>query len=239
MPIENIMTCLKFNGVAGGLALFLLLVAPVMVAAQQTFRMKDASAKVDVEINIGKCGGEDCLPPAKFVFYRKGTSRPFQIIAVAETDMWDAEPKANVTRRYDEQSLINFADFNFDGEEDVAVCDGKNGGYGGPSYQVYLYSPVQRRYVRNAAFTRLNQDGNLGFFEIDKKRQMLNRYTKSGCCWHQTEGYSVRNGRPVKTYEFTEDAMSVPDVVIVTTRRLVNGRWRTSTKRAKTAEYYK
>jgi hypothetical protein len=115
------------------------------------------------------------------------------------------EPKANITRRYDDQSVINFGDFNFDGWQDVAICDGTNGGYGMPSYRVYIYSNSTRRFVYSRPFTRMN-DGGLGMFETNRKKKMHFVYTKSGCCWHQTQGFDVYRGRPRQVYEFTEDA---------------------------------
>ena len=154
--------------------------------------------------------------------------------------MWDPVPKANVTKLYDDQSVINFGDFNFDGADDVAICEGPYGGYGGPSYRVYLYSKAAKRFAFSRPFTAIGE-GGLGMFETDKKKKMHLVYSKSGCCWHQTVGYDVFRGRPRKVYEFTEDAMNIADddMMTITTKTLVNGRWRKSVKRAKTSEYYK
>ena len=98
-------------------------------------------------MEVGKAPDKFALPSAKYKFYRKGAKKPFQTVAVKWIDLWDAEPKANVTRLYDDQSVVNFGDFNFDGVEDVALNDGKDGGYGMPSYLIYLYSPRLRSYV--------------------------------------------------------------------------------------------
>ena len=78
------------------------------------------------------------------------------------------DPLVNVTMLYDNQSVVNIGDFNFDGMEDVAICDGPNGSYGGPSYQVYLSSRSAGKFVHNAAFSELGQ--NLGMFEVDKTK---------------------------------------------------------------------
>ncbi|MGH9820344.1 MAG: XAC2610-related protein [Pyrinomonadaceae bacterium] len=135
--------------------------------------------------------------------------------------------------------MVNFGDFNFDGSEDVAICDGSNGGYGMPSYQVFIYSTRLKKFVRSASFTKMNS-GGLGMFEIDNRKKMLMVFSKSGCCWHRTEGFAVIGGRPKKVYEFTEDATrNQGKTVEITTRRLVNGKWRTAVKLAKTSEYYK
>src|SRR6185295_7992938 len=90
------------------------------------------------------------------------------------------------------------------------------------------------------AFSRISHGVSLGMFEIDKKKKLLMRFSKSGCCWHRTEGYAVGGGQPKKVYELTEDATkNGGEMVEIKTRRLLNGKWKTTIKHAKTAEYYK
>ena len=218
-----------------------LLVLGITAQAQRHFRLNDASKHFDVRIEVGSCdlGDSGMCSPLIITFYRKHASRAFQTIRLAETIMEDSTPKANVINLYDDQSVINFGDFNFDGAEDVAICDGPNGGYGGPSYQVYLYSSSKQRFVRSPVFTRLAQGVSLGMFTTDKKKKIHYVFLKSGCCWHQTEGYDVYRGHPRKIYEFTEDAMIGDGVVRITTMKLIRGRWRVWMKRAKQSEYYK
>lgn len=201
--------------------------------------MTDASKIVDVTIDFPRCADQDDCGPVKFAFYRKNSARPFQLIRVGRTSMWEMEPNGNETNLYDQQSTLNFGDFNFDSLEDVAINDGNNGGYGMPSYRIYLYSSSSKKYVYSKAFTDLNQDGNLGFFEIDKKKKTLTRYTKDGCCWHQTQTFDVVRGRPRLVYELTEDAMRGDDYVRITTRKLIAGKWRSTTRKAKLDDYYK
>jgi len=201
--------------------------------------MTDASKVVDVTVDFPRCADLDNCGPVKFAFYHKRATQPFQSIRVESTTMWEMEPNANETNLYDQQSTLNFGDFNFDGLEDVGVSDGTNGGYGGPSYRVYLYSNTAKKYVYNAAFTKLNQGDSLGFFEVDRKKKTLTRFTKSGCCWHQTQTFDVVGGRPRLVYELTEDAMRGDDLVRITTRNLVAGKWRSTTRKAKIDNYYK
>src|SRR5438045_696269 len=128
--------------------LFLLFILASASIGQTKFRLNDASKFLDVELDIGTCGEgylEDRCGPLKVSFFRKQKQRAFQTVTIPETNLWDAEPKANVTRRYDDQSTINFGDFNFDSTDDIAICDGTNGGYHMPSYRVYLYSKSRKR----------------------------------------------------------------------------------------------
>jgi hypothetical protein len=144
--------------------------------------------------------------------------------------MWDSVPKANITRRYDDQSVINFGDFNFDGYEDVAICDGNNGGYGSTSYQVYLYSKRLGRYVHDPAFSELAQGTSLGMFETDEAKKIHYVYSKSGCCEHWTEGYDVPRGKPRKVYEHRTSLIFPDGHYEITTKKLIRGRWRTWVK---------
>lgn len=116
--------------------------------------------------------------------------------------------------------------------DDIAICDGANGSYGMPSYRIYLSSKAAKKFVYNAAFSRLGT--HLGMFEIDKTKKVLRTFDKSGCCWHITEEFAVVAGRPKKVFEETEDATIADETkVLITTKKLVGGRWLTSSKKVK------
>ena len=66
--------------------------------------------------------------------------------------------------------------------------------------------------------------------QVDKKKKVLRTFSKSGCCWHQTQEFMVVSNRPRKVYEYTEDAMLGDGKVRIETRRRVNGKWRVSSK---------
>jgi hypothetical protein len=74
-------------------------------------------------------------------------------------------------------------------------------------------------------------------FERDARRKRLRTSSKSGCCLHMTEEFVVVNNRPKKVLEIVEDAM-IPDKkrVKITTKLLVRGRWRTTTKYVRRVE---
>lgn len=203
--------------------------------AQKTFDLKDASKYFDIKIKVAKCEDGFCSGKASFSFYKKGGTTPYQVINLDDTQIQldeSGNAQANISMLYDNQSAVNVGDFNFDGMEDVAICDGANGSYGGPSYQVYLSSKSAGKFVYNKAFSDLG--GHLGMFEVDAKKKVLRIFDKSGCCWHVTEEYSVINGKPVKVFVEEEDA-TIPDEtkVKITTKTLVKGKWQTKTKLVK------
>jgi hypothetical protein len=217
--------------------IFVILLLGTNAFAQQKFEIRNASKNFNVRVEVEKCAGGFCEGAATFRLLKKGEKKPFQVFKLADTSLWldkNGKAQANTTLLYDEQSAVNFGDFNFDGAEDLALCDGTNGGYGMPSYQVYLFSPQSKKFVRSAPLTNLAQGVNLGMFEVDAKRKVLRTFSKDGCCWHQTQEFQVVGNRPKKILEITEDA-TIPDEtkVEVTTKKLVGGRWRTSVKKVK------
>lgn len=198
----------------------------------QTFELKDASKYFDVKISVEKCENGYCGGKAEFSFYKKGSNTAYQVIKLEDTQIQlddTGNAQANVTMLYDNQSSINIDDFNFDGMEDIAICDGANGSYGGPSYQVYLSSRKAGKFVFDEAFTALGT--HLGMFTVDKKKKVLRIFDKSGCCWHVTEEYSVVNNRPIKVFVEEEDATIQDDTKVkITTKNLVKGKWQTKVK---------
>jgi hypothetical protein len=206
--------------------LFLLFGASAL--AQNTFELKDASKYFDIKISVAGCENGSCTGKASFTFFKKGGTTPYQVINLSNTyvELGDeGSPKANITRSYDDQSVINIDDFNFDGMEDVAICNGNGGSYGMPSYQIYLSSRSAGKFVYNKAFSELGE--HLGMFE----EKVLRIFDKSGCCWHVVEEYRVAGGRPVKIFVEEEDATveneNQEGKVKITTKRLVKGKWQT------------
>ncbi len=203
-------------------------------AAQIKFEVNNASKRYDVLIEVEKCANTICKGKVTYTLFKKNTRKLFQTFRLPDTEFMlgdNDKPSVNVTRLYDEQSAVNFADYNFDGIDDLALCDGHHGGYGMPSYQIYLFSNRVNQFVHNQPFTQLSQEGKLGMFEVDAKRKRLTTFSKSGCCWHMTEEFAVVNNRPKKVLEVVEDA-TIPNEkrVKITTKRLVNGRWQRTVK---------
>jgi hypothetical protein len=211
--------------------------------AQETFLLKNASKTFDVKVKIAKCEDDICEGKATVYLIKKNQTSPFQTIALDNFYLelgTDKKPTANIIELYGmNNSGVVFEDYNFDGTPDLALRNGNDGAYGGPSYDIYLVVKPSGKFVKNAALTTLASE-NLGLFTVDNKAKTLETFNKSGCCWHQTVRYQVINNRPKKVYVFTEDAAGADtEKVILTTEMLVNGRWSKKTKTALTKDYYK
>jgi len=218
--------------------LFFLVAAAPAFSQQRTFEIKNVSMYFDVKVSTSGCDEDSCTGKTTFSFIKKGGSTPYQVITLPETYLdlsRGGKPLVNTTMLYDEQSVINVGDFNFDGMDDVALCNGNYGSYGGPSYNIYLSSKAAGKFVYNPALTEL-ASSNLGMFEVKKDKKLLETSNKGGCCLHTTERYKVVGNRPVKVWEEIEDATNYDGTnkpVKVTTRSLVNGRWKRSVKYVK------
>lgn len=199
---------------------------------QQKFEMKNASKIYDVRMEVERCEDDTCDGKLTVELFKKSAAKPFQVINLDGTEFNTDEVKlVGGKRMYDYQSVVFFEDYNFDGAADLAIRDGNNSGYGGPSYQIYLFAPRSKKFVHSQPFTDLGQGEYLGMFQIDRKRKILRASSKSGCCLHRTDEFRVVNNRPKKIFEELEDATIADEKrVRITTKRLVNGRWRTSVR---------
>jgi hypothetical protein len=234
--------------------LLFLLTASLAVAgaarAEETLRVRDVSKKYELEVRVAGCGGasrsndeNNCNGPARVHIYRKGTKSPFQVLRLGnlelykDTAAYSPETSAKPRGIYAEEYTFVFEDFDFDGEEDLAVCNGRDGGYGGPSYTVYLFDKRSQRFVENRRLSRLTEGVYLGLFFRDPKKKQLSVFSKSGCCYHETEVYSLVHGRPVLVEKVIEDATRTDAAgegfVLVTTRKRVGRRWVETRKREK------
>lgn len=234
-------------------ALLLLIAGSVSATAQETLRLQKASTEYDVVVSVKGCGGAEqdnvedfCSGPGSVSLYRKGSKSAFQVLRLPE--IWldkktvAHNPKINEEPRqlYAEEYAIVFDDFNFDGRDDLAVCNGRNSGYGGPSYTVYLFDRRSKKFFENKRLSALADAPYLGFFFIDQKKKELVAYSKSGCCYHETEKYRMVNNRPVLVEKIIEDAThgngAGEGFVLVTTRKKVGGRWVVRRRREKLEE---
>lgn len=211
------------------------------VFAQNQFELKDASKNYNVKINVETCDKEECKGKATIELFDKKTSKKFQTLESEDLNFYlneDQKPTANIIQLYNEQSPLIFDDFNFDGTEDIAIRNGNESGYSGPSYDVYVFNITKKQFVPSEELTALAHD-NLGMFNTDSERKRLITYAKSGCCWHITTEYTIIPQRGLfKVYELEEDATG-GEKVVVTKREFINDKWIKNVKTYPIKEYYK
>lgn len=216
-----------------------ILLLSATLSAQQKFEIKNASKIYDVRLEVGSCESGHCAGRLKVELFKKSApTKPFQVIKLDATEFAFEEGRLIGNKQmYGYQSTIFFEDYNFDGVPDLSIRDGNNSGYGGPSYRIYLFSPRAARFVFSQSFTDLSQNEYLGMFQVAMKTKRLRTYSKSGCCFHIMKEFIVVGNRPKKVFEVIEDA-TIPDEkrVMITTSKLVKGRWQTNIKYVRRAE---
>ena len=227
-------------------AILLFLLTGQVSFAQETFKIDRASREYDVVIRVKACGGEaqgndanTCNGPAQVSLYKKGVQSTFQVLHLPNIELYKDTVAYNPTMNkkargiYAEEYSVVFDDFDFDGKQDLAICNGRNGGYGAPSYNIYLFDKKSNRFVENRRLTRLNEGVYLGLFFLDARRKLLVAYSKSGCCYHETEKYRMVNNKPILVEKMIEDASRGDSTVSTTTRKLINGKWVTKVTKEK------
>lgn len=141
-------------------------------------------------------------------------------------NLHDGKVKANIMELpYGEQSLINYEDYNFDGIKDLSIMDGQNSCYHLPSFKVYLAD--NKTFTLSEEFTKLAQD-YCGMFMVDDQEKIIYTMKKSGCCWHEYSKFIVESNLPKVVFvETVENAAGEnSDLVITTTKKLINGEWK-------------
>ncbi|WDF48483.1 hypothetical protein PQ459_08390 [Chryseobacterium sp. KACC 21268] len=221
---------------------FLLMTIGQLYFAQANYVIKGGSKRFDAHITVQTCDDESCNGKGIVKLIDKKTNQLFQTFESDDLSLFldkDQKPTVNVIQLYNEQSPLIFDDFNFDGSEDLAIRNGNQSGYGGPSYDVYVYHATKKQFVPSDELTSLAYE-NLGMFQTDHDRKRLITFAKSGCCWHITTEYAVIPKKGLqKVYEFEEDATGGGEFVKVITRNLINNKWVSKTKKYKISEYYK
>lgn len=219
----------------------LLLGISTLGLAQKNFVIKDGSNRFDAKIAVENCEGDTCSGKGTINLIDKKSKQVFQTLSSDDLYFYlnkNQQPSVNVIQLYNEQSPLIFDDFNFDGSEDIAVRNGNQSSYGGPSYDVYVYNSTKKQFVISKELTALAYE-NLGMFQTDHERKRISTFAKSGCCWHITTEYAVIPKKGLqKVYELEEDAQG-GEFVKVTTRNLIKNKWVSKTKKYKMDDYYK
>ena len=227
------------KSVLGILAVLILFSFPLYAT---TFQIQNGSKLYSAQLDVAHCEKDECSGQAKILLYKKGSQQVFQTLTSDDLNFYldkKQQPSVNVIQLYNEQSPLIFEDFNFDGQQDLAIRNGNESSYGGPSYDVYVFNKTRQKFVISDELTALATE-NLGMFETDAKRKRLMTFAKSGCCFHVSSEYAVIHNKGLKlVHEVTEDAMGGEQVKVTTkTYNLSTHQWQTTVKKYPIDDYY-
>lgn len=215
------------------------LLASVCASAEPlTFHLTDPAQKYAIEVVFPNPPAQSFEgAPAQVTLRDKSSGQELQRIespeAFVDLERNSKMMEINQAPAYGDQSLLFFDDFNFDGQQDMAVRNGSEGGYGGPSYDIYLSDPASPTLVFNPNYSYLTRDGQLGMFGVDPVAKRLHTSSKSGCCWHQYATWQIEKNQPVMVAEKIMAAQMPTEAnpfmpagyMDVTERELTAGQW--------------
>lgn len=221
-----------------------LLAAASVCAEPLTYHLTDPAKKYGIDVIFPTPPSKSYEgAPATVILHDKAGGRELQRIESQDAYVTFTENgnqlEINRAPMYGDQSVLFFDDFNFDGQQDLAVRNGSEGGYGGPSYDVYLFDPASSKLHFNEAFSNLTRDGQLGMFGSDAKTRRLYTSSKSGCCWHQEATWAVIDNVPQMVGEKIEDAtagvsaqwpMLPQGYIQELDRELIDGQWKETSR---------
>lgn len=113
-----------------------------------------------------------------------------------------------------------FTDVDGDGHDDLIAWTGRDGAYGGPSYDVLLFDPAAGEFSGAPAFSELTVGAN-SLFSIEGGRLLLS--STDGCCARYFETYAVENREPRLIERVTEEREEGSEAVRRKIERLVDG----------------
>ncbi len=205
------------------LATLFLLTIRTLTFSQHIFTVDDFSKDYYGKISIEDTS--EAFSKGWIAIYEKKTNK--ELIKVTSDELapslTNGQLKSNMRKLYNEQSLIIYNDFNFDGINDFAIEDGQNSCYHGPSFQIYLgHLGRTNEFTYNEDFTRLAQD-YCGMFEVNRKEKKINTMTKSGCCWHQYSEFIIENNKP-KAVKILEEDLTSKFPYSFITKQIWNGK---------------
>ena len=215
---------------------FLLICSLQGFAQEGHFSVNNLSKRYDVELRLTGLDSDIWKGKVQVSVFNKNQKKPFQTFYQKSTYI-DTKPTFTTTadKANGKWSDLYIEDLNFDGFEDIAVPDGLNGGYSSLSYQVYLFDPQKQKFVFNAPITRLAHGVYMGIPVPDRSKKTLSVFWKETCCEHFRETYKLVNGRTKMIAKISEyyNPLNDQGYEVTQTEKLINGKWRTWTKRKK------
>lgn len=189
------------------------------------YHFADFAGRYRATLTVPADIGDEVFVPGVIRVFDRASGRKLIEVASSELtpDLENGKVKANVHELpYGEQSLIVADDFNFDGIKDLAVMDGQNSCYHGPSYQIYLGNK-SGGLKADVEFTDLAQS-YCGLFDVDADTKQIHTMTKDGCCWHEFDTFAVIDNKPVMVEQTVESYQGGGPLPEVTHWRIEHGK---------------
>lgn len=223
------------------LAIFLSVFSTWALSANTNISLfKKTSKQWDFVLKVANCNDDELSPSCEGAgtldIFNKGRDDLFQRITIKkigiQLDTTNKTTVNTVTIDDKDNSTLVIDDFNFDNHDDIALLNGYDGGYGSPSYNIYLFDVDQKQFLFSKTLTVLASEG-MGLFDVDKKKRTLTTFMKSGASWSQESTYKVVHNTPMLISDVTKEYLFNENMLEITIRNLVEGQWEISKKKSK------
>lgn len=193
-----------------GKLLFIVVCCGTFCNAQNYHELPNVSQTYNVIVNAERYDAKNCTGKTTIDLYDKTTMKKHQTLS---SDNFYLELNENKKPIADSlKNSVVFADFNFDGNDDVAIADGLNNDK--RLYKVYLKNE-SGPFALNEGLTEFVQDHSLAF-QTDSDRKRIITSSQNGCCRNfKSEYIFTPEQRLVKVYEFEEDTRDPKKVTTV------------------------
>lgn len=201
-PMAVLMAALLIMAVFNGCNAEPLSVRPVFkdTASSEQYDITVALAGVyfdsEEKLDIAEC-------PVTITVYPKGEKQN-PVGEVELTMFFRADPQTHMPV-YDQN--LYCMDVDFDGHDDLVIWTINFSGVAAPIYSVYLYDPAQKTFAPHKELSDLCYS-HYGIFKLDKERQRVLFYKKTGCCFRQYDEYIMQDGQPVQVFSRIESLES-------------------------------
>jgi hypothetical protein len=214
--------------------LFILLCCGMFCNAQNFYELQNVSKAYNVIANIENCSEKSCTGKSTIDLYDRTNMKKYQTLYSDNFYLQLNENKKPIVDSL--KNSIVFEDFNFDGNEDVAIVDGINNK--NRVFKVYLKNDSTQPFVLNESLTNFVLENSL-LFKTDPESKRIITYLKKACCWSlKSEYIFTPEQRLVKVYEFEEDTKDSKKVITVE-REFKNYKWSAKTKIYPKEQYFK
>ncbi|MDO7899369.1 XAC2610-related protein [Pseudomonas citrulli] len=162
------------RSLVSGVLLFMTLATPVM-AEPRAFSVNDRDGQYRVDVLIPEPPEDPEQLAQAFITVRD--NQTLQVLQQLQTPAGnvpvDRNGKVNAWL-LGPFSLLYFADFNFDGRQDLAIRNGTDpeSSYK-PMFDVYLQDPQKPQWILNAALTALAKEASSGMFSVIAQDRIL------------------------------------------------------------------
>jgi hypothetical protein len=167
--------------------------------------------------------------PGTVSISRKGEEKPFQVLKLESIQInpsflqWNQAIQSRLHVMYDTEYSFMVDDFNFDGEEDLAICNGFHAWNGSTSYEVFLFDKKAGRFVHHPELSRLTTGKYIGMFRrYPGGRQVIADFRGKNTIGE--EYYRLVNNRPVLIEKTTVTQMENGYRLRIHLKK-VRGRW--------------